>query len=138
MDEKKEPEDRGADDRVPTMVAIDSLVLRRRFAEPLLHYTAEQWEYALSGLDEVDQLPDEAVKLVAWALPGQFGVVANPFVQCPPGCEPIGGRGEVCFDIGAVDFMPTDDCWFEPECRCPPDIGPVPPPPTITTTTTGL
>lgn len=125
-----EPTRLDAADRWPTPVRIDALLARTRFDSSLIHYTPEQWKHSVEKLGEVKRLPDEAVRMMALELPGGFGVVGNTFVGCPPGCQPIGGRGIVCPDLGILDRLPDDrdvgytphpDCWFEPQCICEPD-----------------
>lgn len=119
--------------RCPTPVNVDALLTRTRFDEPLLHYTPEQWKYTTADLEQVKRMSDKAVRMIAVQLPGDHGVVANPFVGCPPGCSPTGGRGIVCPDLGIhegipreidpVGYTPHPDCWFEPQCWCDPEVG---------------
>ena len=113
---------------IPYPINISELITIKEFEGALIHFTMPQWKLTIDQLEKTDDvIPEKAILMTATALPSGYGVIANifprdPFFQCPPGCHPAMGRGQVCPNIYPPGYTPNPDCYFEPRCSCPKDI----------------
>lgn len=114
----------GAELSIPTPINISELVGAKKFFSPIIHFSDRQWDLTVSNLELVKNVPEDAVVMKAFRLAGGYGVTANPFFRCPPGCEPSYGRELVCSDVVEAGFVPDPNCYFEPLCTCDDEVDP--------------